>query len=684
MGHMEFDSSVLLTYINYISERKFDIMGKTIKSRIKRFCAKYPEPRQYKMKLVWKRKDGMHSAIVGSGEDLIVGGWSKAIYQRNVCKQVYIQHYRYDAETELMECSYAVLSCLTPKENDCRHWKYAERYFIPKEEKQIYDINGNIDSYKVHNTYEYTARNAREFLQAFTKLNCPSESFNEAFMGLTDGHPIVPPRFAGWTEHHWILTEWIRYNSTPRDLENGKTQRHINKLLERELEDVTSIKGKYYKFRENANRTYHFGYRSYFGYYDKLGKVFRIFNATSESIDERYRVYMDGKKFFFANNKTGKWITNGSFTSAQFYGEIINMEDVYALPHCEYLRYIDVKSVYKIVTIMRNPEIEQLCNMGFIDLAKRACNYEYISSGLREMICEPDKKKKNVCARYHLTRNQLEVINNSLSSHNVWGQNDKIKQIQFLLGVKDLSHIDIDSFKKYYNVDTGYRYRMFEMMPVEERKKVFIRIANMNEKHNNALQLMYDTWSMRITGNTDLDVTKIRSYDELVRAHDAAMELRRIQDEERRRLYAMAQEERHKELEKKMAKLDEERAKLNYDEEEFFIRLPKNLSEIVNEGHTLHHCVGGYAETHANGSTTIMFLRRKSEPDKPFYTIEIRNKNIMQIHGFGNCWLGCNPEAIPTVARWLKINDVCCSDQILRGTARGYCGNNILVPMPEI
>ena len=58
---MEFNPPVLLI-CELISERKFDIMGKTIKSRIKRFCAKYPEPRQYKIKLTWNRKDGYHEA----------------------------------------------------------------------------------------------------------------------------------------------------------------------------------------------------------------------------------------------------------------------------------------------------------------------------------------------------------------------------------------------------------------------------------------------------------------------------------------------------------------------------------------------------------------------------------------------------------------------------------------------
>jgi hypothetical protein len=148
----------------------------------------------------------------------------------------------------------------------------------------------------------------------------------------------------------------------------------------------------------------------------------------------------------------------------------------------------------------------------------------------------------------------------------------------------------------------------------------------------------------------------------------------------------MKEAERHAALEKKMAKLDEERSKFNYSDDNFTIRLPEKLSEIVNEGSSLRHCVAGYVDNHAQGRTTIMFLRRNDDPTTSFYTIEIRNDNtIQQIHGFGNRWLGNNPEAIPTVMRWLRENNLYCSDQILLSTATGYCaGNAAYVEKPII
>ena len=70
------------------------------------------------------------------------------------------------------------------------------------------------------------------------------------------------------------------------------------------------------------------------------------------------------------------------------------------------------------------------------------------------------------------------------------------------------------------------------------------------------------------------------------------------------------------------------------------IVVPKSASEIIDEGRILQHCVGGYASRHIQGQTTILFLRHKNEPEKPYYTIEIdeKRKILIQCHGFRNEW----------------------------------------------
>lgn len=81
----------------------------------------------------------------------------------------------------------------------------------------------------------------------------------------------------------------------------------------------------------------------------------------------------------------------------------------------------------------------------------------------------------------------------------------------------------------------------------------------------------------------------------------------------------------------------EGRKSFEYSSGELFIRQPESSAEIVNEGKVLCHCVGGYAERHANGKLNIMFLRKKSDPNTPYYTVEVSaSGKIVQCRGYKN------------------------------------------------
>lgn len=67
----------------------------------------------------------------------------------------------------------------------------------------------------------------------------------------------------------------------------------------------------------------------------------------------------------------------------------------------------------------------------------------------------------------------------------------------------------------------------------------------------------------------------------------------------------------------------------------YVIRPARSAAEIVDEGRELHHCVGGenYLRKHNKGETTILFLRKAITEDVPYYTIEIRDTEIIQWYG---------------------------------------------------
>lgn len=63
---------------------------------------------------------------------------------------------------------------------------------------------------------------------------------------------------------------------------------------------------------------------------------------------------------------------------------------------------------------------------------------------------------------------------------------------------------------------------------------------------------------------------------------------------------------------------------------------PVSVTEIVEEGKCLGHCVGGYAARHMEGKTTIVFMRRADAPSRSWYTIEINGTTVRQAYGKGN------------------------------------------------
>lgn len=142
----------------------------------------------------------------------------------------------------------------------------------------------------------------------------------------------------------------------------------------------------------------------------------------------------------------------------------------------------------------------------------------------------------------------------------------------------------------------------------------------------------------------DLTQKNILYPRDIQQAHDDAVANWHIvqAEEEKKKADAEAQKygypERYKQLCKKYA----------FEYGDLMIVVPERASEIITEGKVLQHCVGGYASRHIQGRTTILFLRHISEPDKPYYTIEVdeKEKDIVQCHGFMNEWKSKKAEEV--------------------------------------
>lgn len=66
------------------------------------------------------------------------------------------------------------------------------------------------------------------------------------------------------------------------------------------------------------------------------------------------------------------------------------------------------------------------------------------------------------------------------------------------------------------------------------------------------------------------------------------------------------------------------------------IVVPATPGELATEGNALHHCVGRYTNSVAKKECMILFLRQCTDETKPFYTVEVRGREIIQVRGVGN------------------------------------------------
>lgn len=125
----------------------------------------------------------------------------------------------------------------------------------------------------------------------------------------------------------------------------------------------------------------------------------------------------------------------------------------------------------------------------------------------------------------------------------------------------------------------------------------------------------------------DLSVPTVAMPKDLQERHDAASQM----------MYFKSHKDELKKYKTRRRNLEK---KYRFQMGGYCIVIPTSGEEIVREGRTLQHCVGGYAARHMAGTTTILFLRKTRTPGRSFLTLEMDKKNgkdvIRQIHGYKN------------------------------------------------
>ena len=234
----------------------------------------------------------------------------------------------------------------------------------------------------------------------------------------------------------------------------------------------------------------------------------------------------------------------------------------------------------------------------------------------------------------HLTQNEVKTILEDHTPADVievyqkFKQAGKKKDLLYCRMYSDILSYRVNIMKAGIDPEQVLEYLKRIMKHASEEE----RCLDDNVEISRLVRLYDDYVNIGLKVGYDFSLKNIAFPRVLSEAHDNAVENFNFMEEERKRKKAAELEEAYKPRYKKLCKKYK-----GYSYPGIQLVVPKNAESIIKEGKDLQICVGGYASRHCNGATTILFIRKPSELDKSWFTIEISNSDdIVQCHGFKN------------------------------------------------
>ena len=403
-------------------------------------------------------------------------------------------------------------------------------------------------------------------------------------------------------------------------------------------------------------------------YKNYLAETIRVFLLPNNKI-------LTGKKWLKNKFKTGTFnipYTYSIYEGGNFFEN--NITNPTILKMLAAINF-DIESIVYYPKAYKSLIAEKLLNAGYLkiyrDLTKE---YRYVSD--EDKFGKLNKGTK-LYAILGCTKQQMQQ-NTS---------NQEISTLKEFLGTTDIRPYGIEPIKNLIQIQNFVSYNSFsyaedilKIISIPQKLKILKTLAQLKSSYDMALFnaiLRCLRSVLRITEDENevksLKFWKFNSEKDLEDLHDKAIKMQNSAYKKQKEMKSQKLLNKYKLTKKKRDKL------YDFEDDEFIIKMPDTPIDIMEEGKTLNHCVGGYMENHVEGKTTILFLRRKNDPETSFYTIEVKNNEVIQIHGRDNRWLGNNPEAIPFMRKWLLKTGVNCTERILRLNATGYAGVGQLV-----
>lgn len=294
----------------------------------------------------------------------------------------------------------------------------------------------------------------------------------------------------------------------------------------------------------------------------------------------------------------------------------------------------------------KDPQIENLVRSGLSPFVRKLIDKAtqitgYYNSGRAFLIAEAEKHFDRKKVKPH---EMLGLEKEELPLANKW----TIERLDFYKQIFKTAKIRLteEQLEEVESLGRGE----FEKMLEEAKEELgydapIIRTLNYLKKqrraHGSVITAHYvlDYWSMtkEIQGGLPPELLFPKN---LKQAHDQAV-LRK-------------KEKVDKETNERIAEYAKELAWLTFEDEEtgLFIRAAGSQEELIKEGKYLSHCVGGYAASVSRRGTAILFIRKISDPETPFFTLEYRGGVVVQNRGKKNC--DRTETVVAFEAKWLQ------------------------------
>lgn len=329
-----------------------------------------------------------------------------------------------------------------------------------------------------------------------------------------------------------------------------------------------------------------------------------------------------------------------------------------------FLKYLDI-SEYRKLWRRCTDGLREIPYCKIISLFARYKSLEFLEKqGFDDFVFQIIDKESEAATLYDwqattpykffkkLSKNEIKV----LKENDVCTRGDVYRYLQLKSVNKKIS---IDEYIELRKVG-GYYFEALtkKMQKYKIQIKTMLKYLNEREKENPTDDRTKTKSSCMLRWRDYIEAAEACGYDltvhnvlfpkDLNTAHDEAVAIReqvRLENEKKEQdMLNDLYEKRYKKLQKAY----------EYSDGKYCIIIPKETTEIVFEGNALSHCVGGYAERHIKGKTTILFMRNVQRIRTPLITIELKERSLTVIQAHGKKNRAPSVEEQAFIDKWLK------------------------------